>query len=180
MNAIDAFAYYLCTVTICASLLFFQENPKHTEPEPEQLITYLDDAHKDKFEKLRNTTTGHFSYYKTDETCGLIYSTTVESPRNQEEVACEHLNEGIDRAYAVVIENNLAVAYDHLTPESLRLIENMREQGAEVTMRKVGADNCSLTVKSNNPRINSTLEQDCKLFDGVINDFAKTMGVEHG
>lgn len=157
------------------------ENPKHTAQEPELLTTYLDDAHKKKFEELRTTSMGmmgFFDFAKHDETCVLTYATGSTS--NKEEMRCEHLNEGIDRAYTVLIENNLALIYGYLDPASLRTIEKMREGGASVTMRKVGPDTCSLVVKSEPHHINSTLEQDCKLLDGVINDFAKTMGVEHG
>lgn len=182
MSAVEEFlagVFALLTVLISFFFMFdFLINFNELTNEVEQPV--LSEQSQQKYNEINSQ--AYINIHQRDNgICLVQYANNWDKYNdiNREEAPCDQIDEAINRAYTVLVENNLAVAYGHLTPESLRTIEKMREQGAEVTMRKSGPDTCSFSIKSANPPIESSLKQDCKLFDNVIKDFAATMNVAY-
>lgn len=95
---------------------------------------------------------------------------------NNEYFSCNNPDQAIARAYEALVSNNLATLYDAVQPETIKAIEEMREQGATVNLRKVGADACAFDIeytdKDGTP-VSANFTQDCRAFDDIIQAYRR-------
>lgn len=132
----------------------------------------------DRYQYLVNNSLIHIdeSDVKREGKCVLVYESF--NKLNRDAFNCKNREHAVNRAYESLVSNNLATIYEAVDPETLKRIEYMQANGADVRFSKTNADACTIRIVAQAHNISTELTQDCKAMDGIVKSFAQEMGIE--